>query len=212
MDAIRFDNVSYSAGGNGILRNLTFAVGLGEKVCIAGPSGSGKSTILRIAMGVLIPDSGEVFIDGSLLDTTSFAELRSRVAFIDQESVMGAETAEEALLLPFTFKANAGARPDEAAVKAALERTGLGEDVLAKKTRSISGGERQRIALARALLLDKKIIIADEITSALDPGNRDRIIETLMAIERSMLVVSHDVEVAKAFDKTLRISEGALVY
>lgn len=210
-NALSFVNVDYSVEGTAILSGISFNIGDSEKACLAGPSGSGKSTLLRLVMGIILPTDGSIYIAGTPLQPDRLREVRQRMAYIDQEAVMGADTAEEALLLPFSFKANHNSRPAKESVIEVLKRVSLDQSILARSTGSISGGERQRLALARAMLLNKDIIITDEITSALDPENRRAVTRLLLGLDATVLAVSHDEEFQAEYDQVLELKAGRRV-
>jgi putative ABC transport system ATP-binding protein len=208
---ISFESVSYENNGNQILSDISFKLAEGQTACLNGPSGSGKSTILKLVMGIYLPVSGSVMVSNQTVNRENLARIRRLIAYIDQDAVMGAETAERALLLPFEFKANHNVRPDRSAIDAVLQDVGLEPNILGQKTANISGGERQRLAIARALLLRKKIFITDEVTSALDPENRRKITRLLLNMNKTLLAVSHDEEFLDDYDQVVRLRAGRIV-
>jgi putative ABC transport system ATP-binding protein len=193
-----------------ILNDISFSVKENQKACLAGPSGSGKSTLLKLAMGIYLPTSGSIRIAGRELSRETLREIRDKIAYIDQDAVMGAETVREAMLLPYTFKANKDKDPDEAELKEALKQVGLDSGILEKETDVISGGERQRVAIARAVLMRKEIFAADEVTSSLDPENRRQVTRFLLKLEATLLAVSHDEEFQQDYDLVIRLEKGGI--
>ena len=145
------------------------------------------------------------------LSEQTVAEIRSQVAFIGQEPALGAERVKEALLLPFTFKAHQQAKPTDDLIFHTLERLHLDRSILEKPSKRISGGEKQRIAIARALLLNKTVFFADEITSALDPESKAAVIAALFRPEMTLLSVSHDSDWIKACSRIIEINKHKLV-
>ncbi len=109
-----------------------------------------------------------------------------------QEPVLGEDLVEDALLLPFTFKRHRGIKPSRGKITQTLEMFGLKTDILRQKTASLSGGEKQRIAIARAMLLEKRMFLIDEVTSALDAESAQRVRNLLFRPEFTILSVSHD--------------------
>ena len=191
---ITFENITLQAHQQTLLKAASLHVGKGEKVVLCGTSGCGKSSLLRCAVGAIPLQSGTVRIGEIALSAQTVASLRSCVAFIGQEPILGAERVREALLLPFTFKAHRDHPPTAKEVEEQLARLHLPTDILEKPCARISGGEKQRVAIARALLLKKRVFLADEITSALDPESRDAVVQELFRPEITLLSVSHDSE------------------
>ena len=147
-----------------------------------------------------------VKIDNMALSAATVADIRSRISFIGQEPVLGAELVRDALMLPFYYKAHRHALPGKKKISDLLERLHLAPDILDKPCARISGGEKQRIAIARALLLNKTIFLADEITSALDPESRQAVMDELFRPGITMLSVSHDAEWINAGSRVIEIA------
>ncbi len=191
---IKFENISIQAQDHLILDRISFKIAHGEKAVFFGPSGSGKTTILMTLIGGIVPTAGTVRFDGEPLTSQSLSRLRQRVAFIGQEPVLGAQGVREALLLPFSYRANQSRMPSEARVQQVLESLLLPPEIQNKQTAVLSGGEKQRLAVARALLLKKNIFVMDEVTSALDPQSRRAVLECFKKPETTLVSVSHDPE------------------
>jgi putative ABC transport system ATP-binding protein len=189
---IRFDNISIHAQSHQILDGVSFEIAQGDRAVFFGPSGSGKTTILMCLIGGVVPTAGTVRFDGEVLSAQTLPQMRREVAFIGQEPMLGATEVREALLLPFTFRANRDRTPSEERVRQVLESLLLPPDILHKQTAVISGGEKQRLAVARALLLEKTIFVLDEVTSALDPQSRRAVMGLFTHPELTLLSVSHD--------------------
>lgn len=207
---IRFENITLLVHQQTLLINTELQIGTGEKVVVQGPSGCGKSSLLKCAVGLLPLAGGTIRIDGLELSADAVAGIRARIAFIGQEPVLGAETVRDALLLPFRFKAHSHNRPDKAVVAALLERLHLPASILDKPGKRISGGEKQRIAIARALLLGKSIFLADEATSALDPESKAAVMNELFRSDITLLSVSHDPDWIHSCDRVIAIDNRQL--
>jgi len=207
---ITFENITLKVHRQTLFAGTSLHVGSGDKVVVRGASGSGKSSLLKCAVGALPLAEGSVRIDGSELSAKTVANIRARIAFIGQEPVLGAENIRDALLLPFRFKAHHDNRPDDERIFRLLERLHLSADILDKPSKRISGGEKQRIAIIRALLLNKTIFLADEATSALDPESKTAVMAELFRPEITLLSVSHDPEWIAACDPIVGIEKHQL--
>lgn len=208
---ILFDNIVLQVKQQTLLDRTSLHVGRNDHVVVRGTSGSGKSSLLKCAVGAIPISSGLVHVDGLQLSAATVAQIRSRIAFIGQEPVLGAELVRNALLLPFSFKAHRQNNPEETQIVELLERLHLAEDILDKPCSRISGGEKQRIVIARALLLNKSVFLADEVTSALDPESRKAVIQALFRPGITMLSVSHDPEWIKTGNRIIDIANRHLV-
>jgi putative ABC transport system ATP-binding protein len=188
---LELENLTIELAGKTVLRDVSFRVEEGEKLVLKGPSGSGKSSLLKAILGLVPITAGRIVFEGAVVDAGNITHLRRSVAYVAQEPVLGGETGREALLLPFSFRSRKGNIPRDRAIRTVLGRLGLSEELLRQPVNSLSGGEKQRIALARALLLGVRLYLLDEITSALDPESQERIVEVLGEDGLSVLAVSH---------------------
>jgi len=209
---IHFEGVAFSRGGKTIISDATFDVRRGEKAVITGPSGCGKTTLMMTLPGLVPLDAGRITVDGTELQGDTICEIRRAIAHIGQEPELAAETMGAALMLPFTFRANRDRRPDDAEVDAILDRLQLPHEILEKRCVVVSGGEKQRLVIARALLMKKTIFLTDEITSALDRENRQNVIDLLLGDpDLTVLSISHNQRWIDRCGKTLEV-EGQRVH
>ena len=202
-----FDNISICVHQQELLTHTRLHVRPGEKRVLRGSSGSGKSSLLKSAVGAVPLSQGSVRIDKTLLSASTVSDIRGRIAYIGQEPRLGAERVREAVWLPFSYKAHRGHKPNEKQLHDLLDRLHLSTDILNKPCSRISGGEKQRIAIIRALLLGKSIFLADEVTSALDPESKTSVMAELFRPEITLLSVSHDPEWVKACERVFEIQE-----
>lgn len=191
---IRFDQVSVTAHNKTILSDVSFTLFPGEQAVLCGKSGSGKSSVLKTLLGLNTISSGTVYFQEKPLTPYSVQTIRSCAAYIGQEPMLGAESVREALLLPFQYKTHRDHRPTEAQLIEALDRLQLPTAILSRASSRISGGEKQRVALARGLLLGKQLYLLDEVTSALDAESKKAVFDVLSDPDRTVLSVTHDPE------------------
>jgi putative ABC transport system ATP-binding protein len=210
LPIIRFDHVSVSVYEKTILSDISFSLFPGQKAVLCGKSGSGKSSVLRALLGLHPITSGTVYFQEQPLSSSSVQAIRSHTAYIGQEPMLGAETVREALLLPFQFKTHRGHRPTEAQLIEVLHRLQLPSDILSRESNRVSGGEKQRIALARGLLLGKKLYLLDEVTSALDAQSKQVVLDVFSDPNLTVLSVAHGPEWLELCDTIFELEAGRL--
>ncbi len=200
-----------------VLRNVELEVRRGERLSIIGASGSGKTTLLQIMGGLDEPTSGIVTIDGrdiSALDEAARGLMRNElIGFVYQfHHLLPEFTARENVAMPLLIRRIPVAEASSRAARL-LERVGLGER-LDHKPAQMSGGERQRAAVARALITRPALVLADEPTGNLDGRTGARVFETMLELNRefgtSLVVVTHDMRIARQMDRVLTLEDGAL--
>ena len=198
-----------------IVRDVNFSVAAGESVAIVGASGSGKSTLLGLLAGLDVPSAGRVWIDGEDLfaqDEDGRARLRGRlVGFVFQSfQLLPALTAMENVMLPLEL---AGSPDVAASASKVLGQVGLA-DRLGHYPRQLSGGEQQRVAVARAFATAPKLLFADEPTGNLDSATGAQVIELLFAMNRergtTLVLVTHDEALAARCDRRVAIAAGVV--
>lgn len=195
---IKVENVCKSFLGKTVLKNVSFEVNEGEYLAITGVSGSGKTTLLNLIGMLDSPDSGTVTVCGySNLQFTSRKARqlrRSSISYLFQNyGLIDSETVNSNLLLSLKYK-KLSTREKQALIALSLQEVGL-PNCEQRKIYSLSGGEQQRIALAKIIVKNPSIILADEPTGSLDAGNRDVVLETLGRFNRSgktIILVTHD--------------------
>ena len=216
---IALDGLSmrYAAAGAevSVLDELSLSVTRGERVAIVGPSGSGKTTLLLLLTGLEQATAGSARIDGEALDALDDdgrADLRrERIGIVFQSfHLIPSLTAAENVALPMDI---AGRRGGRAAAVDMLGRVGLGARV-DHYPMQLSGGEQQRVAMARALVHEPSLLVADEPTGNLDEKSGEKIVELLFALNResgtTLVLVTHDPALAARCDRTLHLHDGRL--
>ena len=208
---IQLNQLTLKAEKQLLLRNVSFVLQRGEKAVLQGPSGCGKSSLLKSLVGLFPIKTGEVRVDGIELHPSTVADIRGRVAFVGQEPELLEEGVLDALLLPFSFRAHRHLkRPTRSEILRLLDRLRLPEELLTRTTDQLSGGEKQRLVILRALLLKKELFLLDELTSALDPESREAVIETLLTPSFSVLSISHDAAWIASCGRTLLFKDQTL--
>ena len=199
-------DVIVAAAGTPLLVDVSLQVRHGESVALRGPSGCGKTTLLRAIAGLDDPAAGEVLLDGRAPESHGWTAFRRAVVLAGQAPVMLPGSVRDNLVQAFGYRSARGPFPEERAAQM-LDRVGVGHRRLGQETDTLSVGERQRVALVRALLVGPQVLLLDEPTSALDEESAD-LVETLLRAERSrglaVVVVTHDAtQATRIADRTL---------
>ena len=218
--AIAFREVSRSFGGRAVLNNVSFEVAPGEAFCLLGRSGMGKSVTLKLAIGLIQPDAGAIYVENDNIvgmDEDGLSKVRSRVGFLFQSAALfDSFTLHDNLAVP--LKRLWDKKPDEeieTIVQKNLDDVGLGKDGR-KMPAELSGGMRKRAGLARALMLDPSILLVDEPVSGLDRVTASEIDDLLLRVRKrdntTMVIVTHDTREARRLgDRIGVLNDGNLM-
>ena len=204
----------YSARSAPVLAGVSMTIAAGESVALMGPSGSGKTTLLGILGLLFVPSEGSLLLDGSPVPGRRRTALRAGAfAWVFQgTNVLPRRTALDNAALGLLAR-GASQREAEAAAHEALAAVGVGH-LAAKPANTLSGGELQRVCVARAIAARPRFILADEPTGQLDHANTEGVIEALVAnrsIGTAVVIATHDPEVAAHCDRIVRLRDGRIV-
>ncbi|HEY2420266.1 MAG TPA: phosphate ABC transporter ATP-binding protein [Neobacillus sp.] len=162
---VNFNHVYYSVENIPILKNITESFSEGYITTLVGPSGAGKTTLLKLCNGLLSPDSGEIYINGNIISSYEPVELRRLVGIALQSAPMINGSVLRNLALPLELQ---GKHLSEKEARKLLHDVGLEEELLRRPIKDLSGGQRQKVSIARTLVNHPQILLLDEITSSLD--------------------------------------------
>jgi phospholipid/cholesterol/gamma-HCH transport system ATP-binding protein len=217
--AVQFKSVSKAFGEKRVLNDVSFHVMQGQAMCLLGRSGTGKSVTLKIIMALMRPDSGEVWVDQENvvgLGEKSLSPVRKKLGYLFQDAALfDSLTLYENLALPLSRLTTMSNEEIDNKIRQVLADVGLGSDS-AKYPSALSGGMRKRAGLARALVLEPKILLADEPSSGLDRITAAEIDDLLLRRKQehgtAIIVVTHDVHGARRVaDRVAVLDKGALV-
>lgn len=218
--AIAFREVSCSFGGRAVLNNVSFEVAPGEAFCLLGRSGMGKSVTLKLAIGLMQPDAGAIYVENDNIvgmDEDGLSKVRSRIGFLFQSAALfDSFSLHDNLAVP--LKRLWEKKPDEeieTIVQKNLDDVGLGKDGR-KMPAELSGGMRKRAGLARALMLGPSILLIDEPVSGLDRVTASEIDDLLLRVRKrdntTMVIVTHDTrEAHRVGDRVGVLDNGNLI-
>lgn len=213
MDDLKLDGVSYSyEDGRCALKDLSFAIGKGERVALVGPNGAGKSTLLHILAGLFLPTTGSAEIMGTKLTRRDAAMARRNVGLLFQDpddQIFMPTVAEDVAFGPI----NMGLGEGEVArrVDEALRMTGM-ESYRERVPHRLSLGEKKRVAMAGLLAMSPGILLLDEPTANLDPQGRRDLINVLQGREETIVIATHDLSVAFHLTQRVLVLKGSLLY
>jgi ATP-binding cassette subfamily C protein LapB len=215
---IAFDNVHFSYPGRTqeALRGVSFRIRAGEKVVVIGRVGSGKTTLQRLVLGLYPPTQGTITIDGIDIRQLDPADLRRNVGYVDQDATLFYGTLRDniAIAAPFSEDAAILAAADVGGLTSFANRHPQGFDMLiGERGESLSGGQRQGVAIARAALLDPPIVLLDEPTGSMDYSSEAQFKQRLRGFgqRKTVLIVTHRTSLLELADRILVIDEGQVV-
>ena len=213
---IEINNMSFSYSGiNGefpVFNNLNLLVEKGEKIGLIGANGAGKSTFLRILIGLLSDFTGKIYIDTKELNKKNIDEIREKAGYVFQDSdsqLFMSTVWEDVAFGP----QNKGLSEDEvnSCVKEALIKTRI-ENLSSKQVFKLSGGQKKLASIATVLSMKPEIILMDEPSVALDPANRENLVNVLRSLKNTQIIASHDLDfIYDTCDRVILLSNGVIV-
>ena len=201
-----------------VLKDVAVKVEKGEIVSLIGPSGSGKSSLLKMLVGLLVPQSGEVKINNEIIDYNKKSDLRivrEKIGIVFQQYNLfqNMDVLKNVCIAPTKIQKRDSKKVEEQAVEL-LEKVGL-KDKLKSYPDELSGGQQQRVAIARALCLNPEILLLDEVTSALDPELVQEVLDSIRLLASdgmTMLIVSHEMSFVKEVSsKVIFMDNGSII-
>jgi len=203
MNIIEIKNLSKSLQNHPIIKDIDLEIQKGEIITLVGPSGSGKSTLLRCLNRLIEPDQGTIQFENKDYFNIPITTLRKNIVMVPQESVMFPGTIHDNI----AFGLNIHGIKDETIIVKSIIDAGLSESFLKKNAEKISGGEKKRVSLARALAIQPKVLLLDEPTSGVDPKNIETVEQNIKSFTKqrhlTVIWVTHDIQQAKRVSRRI---------
>ncbi|MCG3413541.1 ATP-binding cassette domain-containing protein [Staphylococcus massiliensis] len=210
---LELKNVSYQTDQRKILKNINLTIEKGSSIAIVGPSGSGKSTLLRAISNLISVTSGEIYFKGKTYAQYQPEKLRQHVSYLPQAPSLFGETIKDNLIFPSIIRKESF---NEDRAYGLLQKVGLGRYDLCDKVANLSGGEKQRITIARQLMYTPDVLLLDESTSALDEQNQINIEKHIFELNQkgvALLWITHDTSQShRQFEKRITIDAGEITH
>ncbi len=216
---LRLEQVSFAAGkvtkkgtpisGYEVLRNVSFDVNQGDRIAIVGASGSGKTTLLKLLNRLLEPSAGSIKFEGKRCQDIPVLQLRQRILYVAQEPKLFGTTVREALSYPLKLR---NLKEIDQRVNDGIERMNIPRNWLDRSELELSTGERQWIAIARALICQPAVLLLDEPIANLDANRSEALLRILAQVDCTILAVTHQFEWADRFGaRVLQLQRGQLI-
>lgn len=214
---LRLDKVSLSAsvGSQYLLRDVSFEISKGDRICLLGASGAGKTSLLRLLNRLSEPSAGTIYLEAQNYRSIPVIQLRQQIVLVQQESKLLGMTVKQALAYPLSLRGL-----DKAQIQQRIlhwsDQLHLPNEWLDRTEVQLSVGQRQTVAIARALVTQPKILLLDEPTSALDAGRASQLLQVLTNLaatgETIIVMVNHQLELAQTFcQRVLYLQHGQLI-
>ncbi|AKB46533.1 Methionine ABC transporter ATP-binding protein [Methanosarcina sp. Kolksee] len=204
-ELIKYENIGVSFENRKILSGFNLTVKRNQKILLRGKSGTGKTTLLKILLGFTKPSEGTIYFRNRVIDSKTCWEARKEIAYVVQDTDLGEGKVKSLLDDVFSYRANKE-KLDHEKLRVFMRELELEDDILEKDFQELSGGEKQRIGILIALLLNRNIYLLDEVTSALDAKLKKKIADYFLARENwTLLIVSHDREWERDWMETINL-------
>lgn len=192
MAYLEFRNIQLKYDQRQIFSGFNLEIEQYDKVLFCAPSGRGKTSLVKMLLGFVVPEAGEIIVDGIRLSGETVNAIRRQISYVSQDADIPKGLVSEVFATVFKFPVNRHLNYQEAVLRQWLGTMALPQDTLQKNVDALSGGERQRLALIMGILLDRDIWILDEITTGLDLALKTKMVELVLSYNKTILVVSHD--------------------
>lgn len=212
MNKLRVDNLSVSLQGEEILKGISYEFHSDKIYAVFGKSGSGKSTLLK-SLCRLMAYNGDIYLNNSNTDAMKPQLLRKNVQYLHQEAVLFQGTVMDNFRMLSGFRFNNDLNFDKDYAVSLMEKLSLGAGYLDKDTGKLSGGEKQRVAIVRSLIMNPVFLLMDEPTSALDIGNESKVLDLMESLKPDIgvIIVTHSLPFIKNADIKLHMEKGGIV-
>lgn len=211
---VRLEGVTFGYDGDTVLDDVTIDIPAGSMTAIVGPSGSGKSTVIRLILGLEEPHAGQVLVDGLSLATVDRASVLAQMGIVPQDAALVPGTIADNILAsaPHLGIEAAWAAAERAGIAGDIRRMPMGlQTVVTEGGASFSGGQRQRLMIARALVQDPAIVVLDEATSALDNATQAQVTASLAGLGATRIVVAHRLSTIRDADQVVVLDRGQVI-
>jgi choline transporter len=211
MALLELSNISYAVKDKTIIRNVSLAVNEGDYLTIVGPSGSGKSTLLKLCSDLISPTLGSITYNGRNLTAIEPESYRKEVGYCFQRPYLFAKTVRRNILFPYDIR---GMKPDMERIKLLFDLLHMPMEYFERHNGELSGGEMQRICLIRSLIFEPKVLLLDEVTSALDSVNAaivEQVIDELYKNGITIVSITHNEEQSlRSANRRITIIDGSI--
>ena len=211
MALLELSNISYVVKDKYIIRDVSLSINKGDYLTIVGPSGSGKSTLLKLCSDLISPTSGSITYDGRDIATMEPERYRKEVGYCFQRPYLFAKTVRRNILFPYDIR---GLEPDMSRIEYLFDLLHMPLNYMERRNDELSGGEMQRICLIRSLIFEPKVLLLDEVTSALDSVNTaivEHVIDELHKNEVTIISITHSEEQSlRMANRRITIVDGSL--
>ncbi|MDD2341140.1 MAG: ATP-binding cassette domain-containing protein [Methanosarcina sp.] len=193
-EIIRYENAGISFGGKEVISDFSLCVLRGEKILLRGKSGIGKSTLFKMLLGFEKPSEGTLYYKGKPVNAQVAWEVRREVSYVSQDMDLGEGPVKNLLDEIFSYRPNREKRNPER-LNSLMKEFELDQDILIKNFENLSGGEKQRIGILIALMLERDVFLLDEVTSALDSELKKKVVDHFLKHKNwTLFIISHDRE------------------